>query len=324
MPSSKAALAFAMALGVAGAWSSRANAQQAARGFAVERFYPSAPGGGWFVMDALDMRGELGGAIAISGGYAHAPLRVSTTGGGDRLALVSHQSFAAVAVAATYDRYRVYVDLTGPLAVGGDSGSVGGYALTAPSVQAGNDSFSDVRIGFDARLLGGATSAFRLGAGVQLLVPSGLADDYVTDETYRAMGRLLFAGDAGLFGYAGHVGVHLRSRDEGPTAGAPQGNELLFGVAAGPRFAVTADAQTVVVVGPEIFGATAFRSFLGTNATGLEALLSGRIEGAGEHRAQLRVKLGAGGGLNPHFGAPEWRMVLAIELFDRGLRTPPR
>jgi len=32
--------------------------------------------------------------------------------------------------------------------------------------------------------------------------------------------------------------------------------------------------------------------------------------------AQLRVKLGAGAGLNPHFGAPEWRIVFGVELFD--------
>lgn len=45
-----------------------ADAQQQASGFAVDRFYQSAPGGGWFDMDDLDMTGPLGGAIcAITG-----------------------------------------------------------------------------------------------------------------------------------------------------------------------------------------------------------------------------------------------------------------
>ena len=32
---------------------------------------------------------------------------------------------------------------------------------------------------------------------------------------------------------------------------------------------------------------------------------------------QLRLRLGAGGGINPDFGAPEWRVVVTIETFNR-------
>ncbi len=76
----------------------------------------------------------------------------------------------------------------------------------------------------------------------------------------------------------------------------------------------------MVIVGPEIYGETAFSSFFGASATGVEALLSGRIEGTADDGAQLRVKLGTGGGIDPHFGAPEWRFVLGIEVFDHGER----
>jgi hypothetical protein len=40
--------------------------------------------------------------------------------------------------------------------------------------------------------------------------------------------------------------------------------------------------------------------------------LSGRFErtGSGPH---LRVKVGVGRGLDPHFGAPEWRIVFGVE-----------
>jgi hypothetical protein len=51
---------------------------QQTQGFAVERFYPSAPGGGWFVMDDINISGGLGGAISLTGGYALNPLEVSS------------------------------------------------------------------------------------------------------------------------------------------------------------------------------------------------------------------------------------------------------
>jgi hypothetical protein len=57
----RAALALAAAA-FAAARAPAALAQQRAEGFAVERFYSAAPGGGWFVMDDLSLRGGLGGA----------------------------------------------------------------------------------------------------------------------------------------------------------------------------------------------------------------------------------------------------------------------
>jgi hypothetical protein len=234
------------------------------------------------------------------------------------LAVVSQQAFADFGFAATYDRFRLYLDMSMPLAVRGDGGFVGPYRFDAPSVGIGSnpDTLADARIGLDARLLGGPTSAFRLGAGAQLLVPNGNRDDYDSDGTFRAMGRVLVAGDLGLFTYAGHLGVHVRPLDDSPTPGSPQGSELLFGAAGGAKVAVT--PGWALVVGPEVYGATAFRSFFGTTGTALEGLLGGRLEGTAEHGPQLRVKLGTGAGLDPHFGAPEWRFVFAIELFNRG------
>src|SRR5262249_10209478 len=156
-------------------------AQQAAQGFAVERFYPSAPGGGFFVMDALDMQGGLGGALGLTVGYARNPLQVSD--GRRRLPVGSDEAFAAVGAALTYDRFRLYLDLTTPLVIKGQSGTVSGSSFTGPSVSPGQspDTISDTRLGFDARIVGQPGGAFRLGAGAQLLVPSGNRSDYDTD-----------------------------------------------------------------------------------------------------------------------------------------------
>jgi hypothetical protein len=131
------------------------------------------------------------------------------------------------------------------------------------------------------------------------------------------MGRVLFAGRAGLLTFAGHAGVHVRPLDDSPAPGSPRGSELLFGAALGPKIPLGEGETTAITVGPEIYGASAFRALFDANATALEGIVSGRIEGTAEDGPQLRVKLGVGGGLNPRFGAPEWRAVFGIEVFER-------
>lgn len=309
-------IALASACAIATTWAPTALAQQQARGFAVERLYPSAPGGGWFVMDELDMRGGLGGAVSMSGGYAHNPLTVS--GGGERVGVVTHQAFLDVGAAVTYDRYRLYLNLTSPMVIRGTGATIGGVTYTAPVVDAGQspDLVSDARIGYDVRLFGGPRGPFRLGVGAQLIIPNGARSEYDTDETFRAMMRVLFAGTLGRLNYAAHLGWHVRSLDDPSTQGSPRGSELLFGVAAGWRFAVGRDGHIDLIVGPEIFGETALQSFFGPTSTGLEALVTGRLEQTGDDGPQLRLKVGAGAGIDAHFGVPQWRLVLNVELFD--------
>src|ERR1700722_7164711 len=91
-----ALLAFTAGLLVLGAWPSRADAQQQTQGFAVERFYPPAPGGGWFVMDDVNISGGLGGAISLTTGYSRNSLEITSPGGTQRLILLSNEAFADV------------------------------------------------------------------------------------------------------------------------------------------------------------------------------------------------------------------------------------
>jgi hypothetical protein len=118
----------------------------------------------------------------------------------------------------------------------------------------------------------------------------------------------------GRFSYAGQFGLHIRPLDDSPAPGSPNGNEFLFGGSAGRRFQV--HGGWTAVVGPEVFGETAFHSFF-NGQTGVEGLLTGRLENAanGPHP---RIKVGVGRGLNPHFGAPEWRTLFGVELFGQG------
>jgi len=291
-----------------------AAAESPAQGFALERLYLSAPGNGWFVMDELTMHGGLGGALALTTGYARNPLRVGS--GSERVPVVSHQLFSDFGFAATVDRFRLSLNLEAPISSKGRSGTVDGYSFTAPNLTLSSspDSFADARIGAEARVLGNATAPFRLGIAAQLFFPTGKRLDYDSDGTYRAMGRALVAGDIGAWSYAGQLGAHLRPLHESMAADSARGSELLFGAAGGLKFLLRGSASTVLVVGPEVFGETAFDSFFASRSTGAEALLTARLETFTDRGALLRVKLGAGGGIDPHFGAPEWRAVCAIEL----------
>src|SRR5215470_4125510 len=80
-------------------WPSALSAQQQAQGFALERFYPSAPAGGWFVMDDLNMSGGLGGAVSFLSGYSRNPLQVKNPAGTQQLSVVSDEAFAEIGVA---------------------------------------------------------------------------------------------------------------------------------------------------------------------------------------------------------------------------------
>src|SRR5580698_2762691 len=79
-----------------------ADAQQQVSGFAVERLYQSAPGAGWWVMDDLDISGQLGGAIAATSGYERNPLVITGPSGKQALAVVSQEAFLDIGASVTY------------------------------------------------------------------------------------------------------------------------------------------------------------------------------------------------------------------------------
>jgi hypothetical protein len=122
------------------------------------------------------------------------------------------------------------------------------------------------------------------------------------------MFRFLAAGNAGAFTYAGQLGVHVRPLNEAPVPDSPNGNEFLYGISGGRRFAVS--SGWAAIVGPEIYGETAFSS----GETGAEALLTSRLESTGTER-NLRLKLGIGHALVQNFGAPQWRILFGVEMF---------
>ena len=305
-------------------WASHSPAQVAAEGYAVERFSPAAPGTPWLVMDDLRLDGPLGGAVSLVTGYARRPLRVSAPGSPESLSVVSDQAFVDVGLAILYERFRFTLDIPDPMYMAGKSGLVGGNQYTAPRLDIGKypDKVSDFRLGVDSRLWGDVDGPFRLGLSAQLFVPHGERATYVTDATYRSVLRAQFAGRWGIINHAGFVGVHLRPRDDSdtiasPSLGGPRGSEFVFGLAVAPQTAFGGNGALRAGFGPELFGETAFKEAFGKYTTALEALLSAHLTHVNEHGALVRIKLGAGPGIHPQFGAPTWRMVLGLEISDR-------
>jgi hypothetical protein len=311
-PAAPPTSALLLATAIAAAWGNQAEAQQPAQGFAVERLYLSAPGGGWFVMDDLAQQGGVGGALSFSTGYAHRPLEIRASGGARTVQLVRAQAYASFGLALTCDRFRLFGNLSSPLYLSGRTGVVDGWQFTGPSVslEQAPDTFSDVQVGVDARVLGQPGGAARLGASARVFIPSGDRKDYLTDGTFRAMGLVLFAGDSGRFQYAAQAGVHVRPLDEAPVPGTPRGDELIFGFAAGARLPL---GPRLLVIGPEVFGATAARGLLAADTTAVEGLLTARYEGI-DPTSPIRLRIGIGAGIHPRFGAPEWRGVLGVEV----------
>jgi hypothetical protein len=289
---------------------SLAFAQQPITGFAVERFYPSAPGGGWFVMNDLNISGGFGATAELISSYAREPLEI-TSANSTPLTVVSNEVVVDVGVAATYNRYRVYLNIPMPALVSGNSGALGPYQWSGPSVSLGTnpDTISDLRLGFDMRFLGKPGDLLRLGLGAQAIFPTGIRADYVSDGRYRGMLRFLTAGDAGAFSYASQFGIHIRTLNDAPVPDSPNGNEFLFGASAGRT--LNTHAGWRMILGPEIYGATAFASFFSRPQTGIEGLMTMRLE-QNDKESNLRVKIGVGHGLVQHFGAPEWRIAAAV------------
>ena len=317
-PSRAAALGFLAVAGV----TSLANAQKPAEGFSVDRFYTSAPGGGWFVMDALDMRGSLGAAGELTLGNAMKPLVL--TNGSQRVSVVSDQAVADFAFAVTYNRVRLYLNLDMPLVTKGDQGTFGGYPYNASSVNPNSLSVD-------------------VGATPTPCPMPGLASMHASSAAPRTLSD--WAPDSSSWSPTDTASITTRTA---PTAACSacwpretseslptQGTSaFMFGPWTIPLpraarreascYSASPEAlgcqgnsgKADLIIGPEIYGASAFKSLCGTDTTAVEALLSSRVEETADDGLSLRVKLGAGVGLNPHFGAPEGRIVFAIEIFD--------
>lgn len=287
-----------------------AAAQTTAEGFSLNRYDPSVVGGDWFAADSLDLRGHGRFALGVTGDYAHNPLVVRNAAGDIVERPVSNQLFLHVGAAVVFWN-RVRFDLSLPVALVDDGTAA---TLGAERYQLSNGmALGDLRVGGDVALFGRAGDPFRLAAGVQVMLPTGSRSSFTGDSKVRIFPRLLAAGDAGLLEYAAQVAFDGRLLDQ-TVAGHAVGPALAYAAAAGVRLG------GMVVVGPELFGATSLKS--GDDRTGIEALLGSHVIVARD----WRLGAGVGRAFTSALGSPSVRALATIAYapaFTEAAPPPP-
>jgi outer membrane protein OmpA-like peptidoglycan-associated protein len=289
----------------------RAAAQARVEGIALDRFEPSVVGSDWFVLDSLDLRGDVRGAAGLVLSYARKPLVLSSPGGDERVALVSDLVVAHAGGALTaWDRARFSLNVPITLVQAGESAEAASGTFSP-----GGAAFGDVRLGADVRLAGEYDDPITLAAGALFFVPTGSRDAFTSDGAARANLRVMLAGLIRPFVYAGSLSVALRARDD-EFGGSPMGHELQFAGAAGLRI------RDQLTIGPELNGSTVVAdadAVFARRTSNVELLLGGHFRTA----KGLQVGMGFGPGLTRGFGTPELRAVLSVAYIQPVAPPPP-
>ena len=274
---------------------------QNVNGFALDRFDPSERGSEWFVLDSLDMRGNLRPAAGIVGDWAYKPLVLYDKNGNEVQDIVADSLVVhAGASINVIDRFRFGFNLPIALYQTGDDSVSNGISYKAPGTAIG-----DLRLSADARLFGKYGDVFTTAIGLGAYLPTGSRDQYMGDGTVRLAPRVIVAGDIDIFVYSARAAFDIRPLDAS-FAGRSLGSDISFGVAGGVRV-----LDKKLVVGPELYGSTVVTdgdSFFGKTTTPLEGLLGGHYTWT-----DFRFGAGVGTGLTRGFGSPELRTVLSAE-----------
>ncbi|MBX3227610.1 MAG: OmpA family protein [Labilithrix sp.] len=277
-----------------------AEAQQA-RGFAINRFEPSARGSEWFVLDTLDLRGNVRPAVGAVAEWARNPLVIYNRDGSVRSRVVSDQFVVHLGGSVNlFDTLRLNLNVPLYAYTTGESGTINGVTYAAPT---SNTTFGDIRLGGDVKLAGEYRSAFSLAAGVNLWIPTATEGSYSSEGSARFSPHLIAAGEVGVFVYSVRAGFMYRARTE-PYAGSELGSEITFGGAAGLRL-----LDGKMVVGPELYGSTIGKDFFGRKATPVEGLLGTHVH----LTDSFRIAGGVAMGFTRGFGAPETRLLFGLE-----------
>ncbi len=283
-----------------------ARAQSVSRGFALDRFLPSAAGSDWFAGDSLRIEGQLRPVFGISAAYDVDPLVLYNADGSRRATPVKGQLFLrAGGSLSVWERYRISVDLPISPYQSGESAVFNGTSITGP--QSGG--VGDLSLALDARILGRYGQPFTLGAGVELFLPTGNSDKFLGEGSVRAMPRVAAAGTASMFMYSAQVGLMLREQRQ--FAGVDRGTDLTFAAAAG-----VAVLDRRLTVGPEVYGATGVGQWAGNSAFKqfpIEALLGAH------YRVTPEWRLGATGaaGVSKGLGTPSERVLFSTDWSPR-------
>ncbi len=270
------------------------------RGYAINRFEPSARGSDWYVNESLDLRGDFRPAVGLVLDWAYRPVVLRGLGTAEPVNLIVDQIFAHVGgVVVFHDRVRAGIEVPVALFQNGEDGAT--LAARTP----GKASFGDVRLSGDLRLVGEYGGNFGAAIGAEVHLPTGSRALFTSDGTVRVAPRFLVAGIVKGFPYAAKVGFSYRPWD-GTFEGRPLGSEVFFSAAVGVK------ANDRFVFGPELFGSTVVtggdRAFRVRN-TPLELLLSAHVSLGDD----VQVGAAIGPGFTRADGNPGMRVLFSFE-----------
>ncbi len=276
----------------------------AQEGFSLSRFDPSFAGDKLFGVQSPYGLGESTLHAALILDYAHDPLVLRGASSGTTLgAIVSDQ--VLVHLNASYALWKaVTFNFDLPMAFQrGDAPSGGDFsAFATPSAAA----LADLRLGVRATIYGEPDDAFQLALAGLVWLPTGSRSAFSSDGQVRSQPLLIAGGATRWFVWSADIGPELQSST--PYDTVTPGASLRWG--AGVGF-LPGDGS--FQIGPELTGGVALKSPQAAT-TDVELMLGARARFARDFVAGF----GAGFGLSPGAGTPDFRTVLSIAYTPLG------
>lgn len=286
-----------------------AHAAPTSTGFALNRHQPPASTSDWFQLDSLDFRGWTRPGVSLVGDFAYRPLVLRDDDGDEVSRIIRYQLYYHLSADLVLaERLRLSASLPFLLYSLGGRGTlaeVSGATDVEVSSPDGTG-IGDARFDLDLRVLGEYGQPFSLAVGARVFAATGQEKFFASDGLPRLAGRLMVAGQAGLFAYAAEAGVLVHvERDD--FLAVPYGTDLTFAAALGLRL-----LNGVVHVGPELQGSTVVSDsgdgWLKRATTPLELSLGSKFQlGHG-----LRLGASAGTSLTTALGAPRVRALVSL------------
>ncbi|AGP36118.1 OmpA family protein [Sorangium cellulosum] len=267
---------------------------------ALSRFEPTPAGDPLFGVPSPLIGGHLVPRGLVLFDHAEDLLTLSDGVSPERVIVGSQSHLHVGGSLSLWDRLLVSASLPIALAQSGDgpAAAAGAGAPEAPSSPA----LGDLRVGVRVRLLGDDRSAFQIGTGAALHLPTGSSDAYVGEGAVRVTPQLLLGGRVARFAWSAAGGAVMRSSENPST--------LTYG---GGAAVLLWDER--LQIGPEVYAETMLQGgslsltdrerVAVDRTTSAELLLGARLRPL----AGLVVGAAAGPGLGEAIGAPSFRAI---------------
>jgi outer membrane protein OmpA-like peptidoglycan-associated protein len=287
-------------------------AQQTAQAVpvALDRFDPAPAGDRMFGVESPFAAGEGTPHVELVFDYAHNPYTLGHGPGVTAVnAVVGDQLFLHLnASVAILHRLTLNFEVPAAVVQSGENPVFREKPYTSPKDAA----FGDVRLGARVTVFGAYEDPFQVALSGYVWIPSGAADEYLTDGKVRGMPSLVLGGHAPWLNWSFTTGIEFRPKLTTPD-GIQLGSQVLFGGGIGVLF-LDDRAQ----VGPEVKAAVQLQNSSLRNTNG-ELMLDVRYRLFDD----FELGVGVGSGLTSGFGTPDMRMIGMLAFSPKMKVTPP-